>query len=99
MVLKPKQFEMSNPAYSTNGNVCIVPIAISSEFFNFIESLPYVLTTTRLGNDNIHVWFDLRYNVEDAWLDLYEQLTIETSKVVLSDVWNIELDDLPPETP
>lgn len=98
MLLKPKPFDISNPEYSTNGRVCVIAIHIDSQYFNFIERLPYVSSTTKFpdGWNLIHVWLNNRYGAEDVWLDLYEQLTIETSKVELSSAWDVELNDVPP---
>lgn len=92
MLLKPKSFEMHNPEWSSNKLVCIIVVDIDEQYFDFIETLPYVFTTTRLFGRTIHVWVDTLYDVDDAWLDLYEQLGIETSKVELDPMWGLDED-------
>lgn len=94
-MLKPKPFEMTNPDVSANGAACIVQVQIDPIYHEFIERLPYVEHITRfmVYSNHIHVWIDTRYNIEDAWLDLYEQLTVETNPIELSSVWDIADDE------
>lgn len=92
MPLKPKPFDMSNPNPE-------IHITIDPKHCDFIVSLPYINQIRNWITDNeFVVWIDERYDIDDAWLDLYEQLTDETSKVELDSRWDIELDDVPPET-
>lgn len=90
MLLKPKPFEMHNPEWSHNKNVCIIVIDIHEQYFDFIESLPYVMTTTRLFGRTLHVWVNTLYDVEEVWLDLYEQLSDEVTMVTLDSIWGLD---------
>jgi hypothetical protein len=85
-MMKPKPFVMEEP-----GGGHILLITIDHQYHDFIRAMPCVeFVNARPESSSIHVFIDRRYDIDEAWLWIYEQLEAETSKVELSDVWGIE---------
>lgn len=87
--MKPKAFVMSEPVAHIL-NHWIVMIAIDYAYFDFIRAMPCVLSTEAWIGREIRVYIDPRYDYEEAWLWIYEQLETETREVELGEVWDAE---------
>jgi hypothetical protein len=85
--MKPKAFVMSEPQFV---GVWLFMLTIDRKYWDFVKRMPCVNTTSELSGNNIHVWIDPRYDYEEAWLWIYEQLETETHEVVLGAVWDSE---------
>ena len=90
-MLTPKPFVMENPKFiGRNHDVCMIKMTVDRKHWDFIEAMPCVEATIELNGNAIHVWLDARYDYEEAWLWIYEQLEAETREVDLGEVWGVD---------
>lgn len=87
--MKPKAFVMSEPMLLGVG-IWMFSLTIDRKHWEFVENMPCVRTTVELSRHHMHVWIDERYDYEEAWLWIYEQLEAETREVQLGDMWGVE---------
>ncbi len=86
--IKRKPFMMHNP--TEHGARWLFMLEADENIRKFAETLPCVQVVLGLNGDTCHVYIDTRYDYEEAWLWIYEQLENETRQVDLSEVWNVE---------
>lgn len=89
-MIKPTAFELNNPQ-EIFPNMFKSDLIIDRKHIGFVEQLPYVSSVedfTIVRRDYFRIWFDQRYLIDDAWLELYSELESQTAEIDLSNIWN-----------
>lgn len=86
-MIRPKRlFTMANPDAAG-----MIRVHVDRKHYEFMLLLPYVSHIVQFEMTMphfFHVYIDPRYDFDDAWLDLYDQLEAECHRVELADIWN-----------
>jgi len=92
--MKPKAFALDNPII--NHGQCLIPLVIDQRYHEFVRAMPCTLRVDDFMSmpNLLHLHIDPRYDFEEAWLWIYEQLEAETNKVELGDVWGKAIENI-----
>lgn len=92
-MITPKPFVMNEPHAYLPGRWEFV-LYISEEYIGFVQSLACVSRVEDFQaayKDEFHVHINSRYDHQEAWQWIYEQIESEMNEIKLSSLWDVEL--------
>lgn len=88
-MIKPKPFVMENPEQYAPGKWQFSLTAPDS-LITFTKNLACVVNVVPIYGESHLVVINPRWDYQEAWMFIYEQLESESNETKLDDVWTIE---------